>query len=68
MIVVLQEMLKDEVRTRTYRNSMYYNKHLFKGKTVLDVGSGTGILCMFAAKAGAAKVIGVGQRCPVCLY
>ena len=52
-------MLKDEVRTRTYRNSMYYNKHLFKGKTVLDVGSGTGILCMFAAKAGAAKVIGV---------
>ena len=56
-----QEMLKDEVRTRTYRNSMYYNKHLFKGKTVLDVGSGTGILCMFAAKAGAAKVIGVSR-------
>lgn len=54
-------MLKDEVRTRTYRNSMYYNKHLFKGKTVLDVGSGTGILCMFAAKAGAAKVIGVSR-------
>nr|KAG5692595.1 hypothetical protein BaRGS_024015 [Batillaria attramentaria] len=54
-----EEMLKDEVRTRTYRNSMYYNKHLFKGKTVLDVGSGTGILCMFAAKAGAAKVIGI---------
>ena len=54
-----QEMLKDEVRTLTYRNSIYHNKHLFKGKTVLDVGSGTGILCMFAAKAGAAKVIGV---------
>ncbi|XP_076471327.1 protein arginine N-methyltransferase 1-like [Babylonia areolata] len=54
-----EEMLKDEVRTRTYRNSMYYNKHLFKGKTVLDVGSGTGILCMFAAKAGAARVIGI---------
>ena len=52
-------MLKDEVRTRTYRNSMYYNKHLFKDKVVLDVGCGTGILCMFAAKAGAKKVIGV---------
>lgn len=25
-----EEMLKDEVRTMTYRNSMYYNKHLFK--------------------------------------
>ncbi|XP_076303993.1 protein arginine N-methyltransferase 1-like [Tachypleus tridentatus] len=54
-----EEMLKDEVRTLTYRNAMYHNKHLFRGKVVLDVGSGTGILCMFAAKAGAAKVIGI---------
>ncbi|XP_067121466.1 protein arginine N-methyltransferase 1-like isoform X1 [Centruroides vittatus] len=54
-----EEMLKDEVRTLTYRNAMYHNKHLFRGKVVLDVGCGTGILCMFAAKAGAAKVIGI---------
>lgn len=54
-----QEMLKDEVRTLTYRNSMYHNKHVFKDKIVLDVGSGTGILSMFAAKAGAKKVYGV---------
>jgi len=54
-----EEMLKDEVRTMTYRNSMYHNKHLFRGKVVLDVGCGTGILCMFAAKAGAKKVIGI---------
>lgn len=52
-------MLKDEVRTLTYRNSMYHNKHVFKDKIVLDVGSGTGILSMFAAKAGAKKVYGV---------
>lgn len=30
-----EEMLKDEVRTMTYRNSMYHNKHLFKGKVCL---------------------------------
>lgn len=27
-----EEMLKDEVRTLTYRNSIYHNKHLFKVK------------------------------------
>ncbi|CAB1460106.1 unnamed protein product [Pleuronectes platessa] len=53
-----EEMLKDEVRTLTYRNSMYHNKHVFKDKIVLDVGSGTGILSMFAAKAGAKHVYG----------
>merc|ERR1712218_419392 len=53
-----EEMLKDEVRTLTYRNSMWHNKHLFKGKAVFDVGCETGILSMFAAKAGAKMVIG----------
>jgi protein arginine N-methyltransferase 1 len=52
-------MLKDEVRTLTYRNSMWHNKHLFKDKIVLDVGCGTGILSMFAAKAGAKHVYGI---------
>ncbi|CAG01906.1 unnamed protein product [Tetraodon nigroviridis] len=54
-----KEMLKDEVRTLTYRNAMYHNKHVFKDKIVLDVGSGTGILSMFAANAGAKHVYGI---------
>ncbi|KAL2212239.1 RNA methylase [Sarocladium strictum] len=54
-----EEMLKDEVRTRSYMNSIMQNKHIFKDKVVLDVGCGTAILSMFAAKAGAKHVIGV---------
>ncbi|CAG8437769.1 9499_t:CDS:2 [Funneliformis mosseae] len=54
-----EEMLKDEVRTLSYRSSIYQNRHLFKDKIVLDVGCGTGILSMFAAKAGAKHVYGI---------
>ncbi|THX51665.1 protein arginine N-methyltransferase, partial [Aureobasidium pullulans] len=54
-----EEMLKDDVRTRSYRDAIYQNRHLFKDKVVLDVGCGTSILSMFAAKAGAKHVIGV---------
>ncbi|KAL7519591.1 hypothetical protein ACHAWX_004350 [Stephanocyclus meneghinianus] len=54
-----EEMLKDEVRTRTYQMAMLNNKHLFEGKIVLDVGCGTGILSMFAVQAGASHVYGV---------
>jgi len=52
-------MLKDSVRTLSYKRSILDNKHLFEGKLVLDVGCGTAILSMFAAQAGAKHVYAV---------
>eukprot|EP00931_Biecheleriopsis_adriatica_P074588 TRINITY_DN48616_c0_g1_i1.p1 TRINITY_DN48616_c0_g1~~TRINITY_DN48616_c0_g1_i1.p1 ORF type:complete len:384 (-),score=91.55 TRINITY_DN48616_c0_g1_i1:134-1261(-) len=54
-----EDMLKDKVRTGSYMQAVYNSKHLFRGKVVLDIGAGTGILCLFAAKAGARQVIGI---------
>ncbi len=39
-----------------YHRAILGNASCFKGKTVLDVGTGTGILALWCAKAGAAKV------------
>jgi predicted RNA methylase len=54
-----EEMLKDEVRTKTYQAAILQNPHLFKDKVVMDVGCGTGILSMFAVQAGAKHVYAV---------
>ena len=54
-----EEMLKDEVRTRTYEMAIKNNEHLFRDKVVLDVGCGTGILSMFASQVGAKHVYAV---------
>ena len=58
---MLQEMLKDIVRTKTYQNVIYPNSFLLKNKVVLDVGAGTGILSLFFAKAGAKHVYAVSN-------
>ena len=58
-------MLNDRVRTATYAAFILGNPALFRDKVVLDVGCGTGILSMFAAKAGAKHVVGVRSLCMV---
>ena len=54
-----EEMLKDKVRTESYRDFILKNPKIFKDATVLDVGCGTSILSMFSAQSGAKKVFGV---------
>ncbi len=47
------------MRTNSYLNAINLRKEDFKDKIVMDVGAGTGILSMFAAKAGAKKVYAI---------
>lgn len=52
-------MIQDRVRTSAYAHFILTNPHLFLDATVLDVGCGTGILSLFAARSGAKRVIAV---------
>ncbi|KAJ9140937.1 hypothetical protein P3X46_031527 [Hevea brasiliensis] len=54
-----KEMLSDRVRMDAYYNAIFQNKHHFHGKVVLDVGTGSGILAIWSAQAGASKVYAV---------
>ncbi|CAJ1363683.1 unnamed protein product [Effrenium voratum] len=53
------DMLEDAHRTGAYFNAITWNPASFKDKVVLDVGAGTCILSIFAAKAGAKEVFAV---------
>lgn len=52
-------MIQDKVRTSTYASFILTNPDLFRDAVVLDVGCGTGILSLFAARGGAKHVIAV---------
>ncbi|KAJ9124202.1 hypothetical protein QFC22_000999 [Naganishia vaughanmartiniae] len=52
-------MLRDTTRTVSYGRFIMSNPAVFKDKLVMDVGCGTGILSMFAARAGAKHVYAI---------
>ncbi|KAG8988368.1 hypothetical protein FRB90_002795 [Tulasnella sp. 427] len=52
-------MIQDTVRTSSYSKFIQSNPLIFRDAVVMDVGCGTGILSMFAARAGARKVIAI---------
>ncbi|XP_054159710.1 protein arginine N-methyltransferase 1-like [Oppia nitens] len=54
---VLSHELKDKNRYNTYKKVIEDNKESFKGKTILVISSGTGLIALMAAKAGAKTVI-----------
>ncbi|PBK95719.1 S-adenosyl-L-methionine-dependent methyltransferase [Armillaria gallica] len=52
-------MIQDQVRTSTYAEFILTNPSIFEDAVVLDVGCGTGILSLFAARGGAKRVYAV---------
>ncbi|KAL7066993.1 hypothetical protein ACR3K2_25550 [Cryptosporidium serpentis] len=57
-----REMILDEVRTDSYFNFIINpinSEFYFKDKIILDIGTGTGILSMFAAKSGAKCIVAI---------
>lgn len=51
-------MLRDSIRVLAYKNAIAAN---VKGKSVLEIGCGSGILSLFAAQAGAEQVTAVEE-------
>uniref|UniRef100_A0A668AM24 Protein arginine N-methyltransferase 6 n=1 Tax=Myripristis murdjan TaxID=586833 RepID=A0A668AM24_9TELE len=63
-VTIHEEMIADHVRTNTYRMGILRNSESIRGKVVLDVGAGTGVLSIFCVQAGAKKVYAV-EACSI---
>lgn len=58
-VSVHEEMLADHVRVDSYRRAIFGSAAALRGRAVLDVGAGTGVLSVFCAQAGARAVFAV---------
>eukprot|EP00762_Andalucia_godoyi_P005286 ANDGO_06813.mRNA.1 putative protein arginine N-methyltransferase 6 len=56
-VTVHETMLRDQARNNAYLQAILSNKADFQDKVVLDVGCGSGILSMFAARHGGARKV-----------
>uniref|UniRef100_A0A1A8NX23 Protein arginine N-methyltransferase 6 n=1 Tax=Nothobranchius rachovii TaxID=451742 RepID=A0A1A8NX23_9TELE len=63
-VTIHEEMIADHVRTNAYRTAIFRNTELIRGRAVLDVGAGTGVLSIFCAQAGARRVFAV-EACSI---
>ncbi|XP_041458039.1 protein arginine N-methyltransferase 6-like [Lytechinus variegatus] len=58
-IGIHEEMIRDVVRTNSYRLAILRASDALIGKVVADVGAGTGVLSCFCVQAGARKVYAI---------
>jgi len=54
-----KQMLADHNRMAAYHSAILGNADVFKDKVVMDIGTGSGILAVWAAQAGARKVYAI---------
>ncbi|KAL7541904.1 hypothetical protein ACHAWF_007052 [Thalassiosira exigua] len=54
-----KQMLTDHHRMAAYHAAIAGNREVFEGKVVMDVGTGSGILAVWAAQAGARRVYAI---------
>jgi protein arginine N-methyltransferase 1 len=54
-----KQMLADHNRMAAYHSAIMGNQDVFKDKVVMDIGTGSGILAVWAAQAGARKVYAI---------
>ncbi|KAM3137036.1 Protein arginine N-methyltransferase 8 [Paramecium bursaria] len=55
-----EDILKESIRIEPFLDCIRKNKHLFKGKVVLEIDCGTALLSIHASRVGASQVYATG--------